>query len=291
MIRKREGFQGQRAIVLPRSLLATQCTMNPALAPLYITDIGFYDKAKFHYKKRPQGADQHILIYCKEGAGQIIVGGHAHPMQAGNCFLLPRNVPHEYNADARDPWTIYWAHFTGTSSDGLLEAAMKEWQGYKTFLRWSDQRIELFDKSYRQLEKGYRTENLLYANMHFWTFLANCIYSEAELTVAPSHNATDLAISFMRKNLHKMLTLQQMANAANLSQSHFSSLFKAHTGFSPIEYFNQLKVQDACQYLLFTTLRIKEIAARLGMEDPYYFSRLFTKVMSVSPNQYRERNT
>lgn len=290
MKKKREAFQGQRAIVLPRQLLSTQCSLNPALAPLYITDIGFYDKAKFHYKKRAQGADQHILIYCKDGAGQITLDGHSHLMKAGNCFLLPRNIPHEYHADNKDPWTIYWAHFTGASSDSLLDAAVKEWQGHKTFLRWSDQRVELFDKSFRQLEKGYRTENLLYANMHFWSFLAHCIYPEAELAVAPSHSATDLAIAFMRKNLHKMLTLQQMANAANLSQSHFSALFKANTGFSPIEYFNQLKVQDACQYLLFTTLRIKEIAARLGMDDPYYFSRLFTKVMGMSPNQYRERN-
>jgi AraC-like DNA-binding protein len=43
----------------------------------------------------------------------------------------------------------------------------------------------------------------------------------------------------------------------------------------------------ACQYLHFTELRVKEIADKLGIEDPYYFTRLFTKLMSMSPNQYR----
>jgi AraC-like DNA-binding protein len=64
-------------------------------------------------------------------------------------------------------------------------------------------------------------------------------------------------------------------------------LFKQKTGFAPMEYFNQLKVQKACQYLLFTDLRIKEIAEQLGMEDPYYFSRMFKGVMGLSPKEYR----
>lgn len=44
-----------------------------------------------------------------------------------------------------------------------------------------------------------------------------------------------------------------------------------------------------CQYLLFTRLRIKEISQELGIEDQYYFSRMFTKVMGISPNDYREK--
>ena len=61
------------------------------------------------------------------------------------------------------------------------------------------------------------------------------------------------------------------------------------TGFSPIEYFNHLKVQKACQYLLFTDLRVKEIADKLGIEDPYYFSRMFSKLMGMSPGTYRTK--
>ena len=80
-----------------------------------------------------------------------------------------------------------------------------------------------------------------------------------------------------------------MAKWVNLSGSHFSFIFKKKTGFSPIEYFNHLKVQKACQYLLFTDLRVKEIADKLGIEDPYYFSRMFTKLMGMSPGTYRTK--
>ena len=93
----------------------------------------------------------------------------------------------------------------------------------------------------------------------------------------------------MAKNFDKVLSLEGIASQVNLSASHFSCLFKKKTGFSPIEYFNHLKVQKACQYLLFTKLRIKEISQELAIEDPYYFSRMFTKVMGMSPNEYREK--
>lgn len=93
----------------------------------------------------------------------------------------------------------------------------------------------------------------------------------------------------MSKKIDQVLSLEEIASFVNLSASHFSFLFKKKAGFTPIEYFNHLKVQKACLYLLFTNLRIKEIAFELGIEDQYYFSRMFSKVMGLSPNEYREK--
>ena len=57
---------------------------------------------------------------------------------------------------------------------------------------------------------------------------------------------------------------------------------------SPIEYFIHLKMQKACQLLYTEDSRVKQIAALLGYDDPYYFSRLFKKYMNTSPETYRK---
>jgi AraC-like DNA-binding protein len=153
--------------------------------------------------------------------------------------------------------------------------------------------IDLFNEIYRQLERGYSNDNLIYANMCLSHFLTTFIYNHKFEPVEEGQvkDNIDLVIDYMQNNMNKPLRLEQIANFVNLSSSHFSFLFKKKTGYAPMEYFNQLKIQKACQYLLFTNLQIKEIAFKLGVEDPYYFSRLFTNVMGVSPNNYREKRS
>jgi AraC-like DNA-binding protein len=94
----------------------------------------------------------------------------------------------------------------------------------------------------------------------------------------------------MQDNIQQIITLKQMAAFSNLSVTHFSSLFRKKTGHSPIEYFNHLKIQKACQYLAFTSMTVKELAFYVGVEDQYYFSRMFTRLMGISPSAYRKRN-
>jgi len=91
----------------------------------------------------------------------------------------------------------------------------------------------------------------------------------------------------MRGNLSEKLNLNDLAVMTNLSASHFSSLFRKRTGMSPLDYFIHLKLQEACLLLLTTEIKVKDIASELGYDDQYYFSRLFSRYMKVSPLKYR----
>ena len=63
---------------------------------------------------------------------------------------------------------------------------------------------------------------------------------------------------------------------------------KKKTGLSPMDYYIKMKIQYACQLLSQSDLKIKEVAEKIGYEDPYYFSRLFKQVMNKSPKDYRK---
>jgi AraC-like DNA-binding protein len=290
-IRKKEGFEGQKAIVIPRKILLSQCEENKIISSLYLTDIGYYPKAKFHYRQRPHGADQHILVYCIEGQGWVKIKSVEYSIKAGEFFIVPVHETHKYAADESNPWTIYWIHFKGITSGSIVDLIQKKLESNKGFIHYTEERIALFDSMYTQLERGYGSDNLIYANMCLSYFLSSFIFHDKYNPPAkfPEQDTINRAIDFMTKKIDQMIPLEEIANSVNLSASHFSSLFKKKTGFSPIEYFNHLKIQKTCQYLLFSDLRVKEIAFKLGIEDPYYFSRLFTKVMGMSPHEYRER--
>ena len=140
---------------------------------------------------------------------------------------------------------------------------------------------------------GYSMDNLRYINMIFYHFLSSLLY-EDKFNYTVSKKENDLvtsSIELMQKKTGTVLTLAELSAFVNLSVSHYSALFRAKTGYSPIEYFNHLKVQKACQYLLFSDMSVKEIAGLLGVDDPYYFSRMFSRLMGTSPRQYRKRNT
>ncbi|HTN36966.1 MAG TPA: AraC family transcriptional regulator [Arachidicoccus sp.] len=289
MEKKKDGFEGQRAIVLPRTILSNYCSTNPMISRAYITDIGYYPKAKHHYRERTAGIDQNILIYCQDGKGSARIGNMDFNIQPGEYILIPAGTPHRYEADAGSPWSIYWVHFKGDHAHLMVNHNMHKMGTFKGAISFQQKRIQLFEEMYANLLMGYSPDNLCFVNSCFTYYLSSFVFPDNynHTDKEGSNDTVHNAIAFMQEHIDQILSLEAMAAHVNLSISHFSFLFKKKTGFSPIEHFKHLKVQKACQYLLFTDLRIKEIADKLGIEDPYYFSRMFSKVMGMSPASYR----
>lgn len=290
-IRKKEGFEGQKAITLPKKILVSHCESNAIVQHAYITDIGYYPKARHHYRKRGNGVDQNIIIYCVEGNGNSQIGTYNYTISAGDFIIIPANTPHIYSASKDTAWTIYWLHFKGPTSDAITRSIVEKLSGHKGAIGFNSKREALFEELYTNLERGYSGENILYANMCLWHLMASFQFDN-KFDHVHSRTGIDpagMAIDFMQQQISNTLTLAQIAQSVNLSVSHFAAIFHAKTGFSPIDYFNHLKIQKACKYIQFTEDRMKEISYNIGINDSYYFSRLFKKLMGMSPLQYRKK--
>lgn len=292
MIKLKDGFLGERALVLPR-IIIDKMEEDPLMAMLHITDIGYYPKAKHHFRERKQPINQYVFIYCVDGAGWYRVGKQEYTISANQYFILPAGLPHVYASDTSCPWIIYWIHFKGTLAPFYAKGAehpmnIQPEQHSRIYTR-----INLFEEIFNTLKNGYNNENLLYAFSMFHFYLGTLRY------IQQFRNATDngqdegkgmeeTAIHFMKENLEKHLTLQEIAEEIGYSASHFSTLFKKQTGHSPLAYFNLLKIQQACNLLDTTDIKINQLCYKIGIEDTYYFSRLFTKIMGMSPREYRK---
>jgi len=95
------------------------------------------------------------------------------------------------------------------------------------------------------------------------------------------------SISFMQANINKRMSIEEFADEFCYSPSRYSTIFKQKTGLAPMDYFIRIKMELACYFLMHSDLFVKEIAGKIGYDDPYYFSRIFKKVTGKAPMEYK----
>jgi transcriptional regulator GlxA family with amidase domain len=95
------------------------------------------------------------------------------------------------------------------------------------------------------------------------------------------------SIAYMEQHVNQPLQVATLAAQANVSPSHFFALFKQLKGCPPMDYFTRLRMRHAREMLDTTSASVKEVAAALGYDDPFYFSRVFKSIHKVPPSRYR----
>jgi len=284
---------GRQRIEIPRTILKTRVQGNLLLKHLHICTIGYYPKAKDHYTYRKKGLPENFLFYCVDGHGWYQIGDQRYEVSPNEFFILPQNVEHAYGSHAGDPWSIYWIHFGGDSLKEFnqIKAVQKHFKPF--YIKDSGDILPIFTKIYKTLELGYSIDNLLFANMCLSHFLTLFVYNSRHYVTPVQNDKTDCvdnAILYMQEHINENISLNELSSQYNYSVSRFSNLFKQKTGYAPIDYFVQMKMQKACQQLDFTNKSIKDIAFSMGFDDPYYFSKRFSTMIGMSPKKYRSLN-
>ncbi len=284
-----QEYKQGKTIVLPKGVLK-DLVRNELTNSLMVTDIGYYDKAYDHFRERKNGCLQNILIYCTKGEGWFEINGIREVLQKNQYVIISANTPHKYGSNNRNPWSIYWIHFTGSKSHLFINHPNKKIEiDLASNARYRD-RILLFEEIFNNLEMQYSMENLEYANICLWHMLGSFRYL-SQFRKISEYNPDDKiakSIRFMRDQMSDKLSLVSIADHVGLSVSQFSLLFKKKTSRTPVDYLTHLRIQQASKLLDFSTLRINEIALQVGYTDPFYFSRMFSKIMGLSPKAYRK---
>lgn len=288
----KDGFKGEQSVVLPQAIVGMMSS-DPLASALYLTDIGYYPKARHHYRRRTEPIEQYVFIYCVDGEGWYEVDGVSRIIHAGEYFILPKDKPHIYAADEKNPWSIYWIHFSGTLAQYYASGCMQPTRVEPGDFSRISVRNNLFDEILITLNRSYALENIRYAMALLQHYFASLRYIQQFRGAAASERVgfdiAESAIHYFEERIGSRLSLEEAAAYVGLSASRFSAVFKERTGHSPLNYFNLLKVRKACGLLDDTQLSVSQISLRLGIEDQYYFSRLFSRIMGMSPRAYRTR--
>lgn len=97
------------------------------------------------------------------------------------------------------------------------------------------------------------------------------------------------AVQYISENFtNEDLTVESVASAALMSESHFRRLFKIAYRVSPIKYINLMRIERAKELIRYTNESFSDIAAAVGFANLYYFSRMFKKEVGCTPSEYKD---
>lgn len=284
----REDFPGERIFKLPVNVVefASRQPLTSALLPCRI---GYFPNAKGQKVTRPNGDWAFTLLFCMDGSGTLQLDRSHHRLTRGMFALLRPFEYHAYEADAQHPWSYYWIHFNGTQAQQYYDVLTSGGKHTCIELRPDVSFVESFEKILNIYHDGHAYKMLVRASSALHQLFGDLyglicgLGGEQETTRA----RVERTIELMRNNPGMHVSIQELASLANMSHAYYALQFRQHTGESPRSFFNKLKIEKACEYLASTNAKVESIAHLIGCEDPFYFCRLFKRVVGKTPSSYR----
>lgn len=232
------------------------------------------------------------LLFFRKGGAVIYCGGEEYKTEDGDLVIVNPNDLHR--GDFRESGVHYFC--IQIPPDMFLWPGIEQRHILRTHISGDASIRTMFDEIYAAYwakETGYKFETL----GRVFSLLAYLIrnYSaetmdEREFTARSKklENINKL-IDYVELNYAESLTTQMAASMTHLSEYYFCHLFKERMGISFTAYLNEIRIRKAVALLTTSRMSITEISAAVGFSDVNYFSRLFKRIIGVSPKHYRER--
>lgn len=113
------------------------------------------------------------------------------------------------------------------------------------------------------------------------------------VSFAPPAGHSDAAVrqaqDWLQENFSAAHPVEEMSKLSGLPERTFKRRFKLATGYSPLHYVQNLRVEEAKRRLERSDLPVDEVSWQVGYEDPAFFRRLFKRLTRLSPGQYRKK--
>ena len=96
-------------------------------------------------------------------------------------------------------------------------------------------------------------------------------------------------IKILKANVYSRLSIDDISKMVSYSKAYVFRQFKMATGKSVMEYYLDLKIKTAKEYIKSERLSVKEISEKLAFDSPNYFTKTFKKITGKTPTEYKKR--
>ena len=276
--------------------------MKIPVGSVYTSDSLFFNMfiAKISPQIRPSFPHSHpfteISVVLK-GTGTYLADTEEYPMAPGDLFFFGNDSIH-YITSITSTLELLTLQFPTSllTNTTPLYAAPSNWRLFTSpvSMHIASADTKQFQLLMREIQKNLTEQPVDYiAYVHSLIVILSISLQrsarERNIPLDPVKNNASIlaALAYIDDNLGQRITLQDAANAAMLSPSYFSALFKSYTGYSLIDYTNAKRIELASKILLSNpTPSVSAVAMRVGFNNMSNFNRAFRKYAGCTPREY-----
>jgi len=255
----------------------------------YANALGWVQTTPEFIIERGQYYDYEIK-YIVSGKFHVIQHNKKYIVNPGEMILMNLFDYHKYYPDADDLCDILWIHFNGQGCEKLI-AEIEGFQKLPIIMTPSASFAEIIKKCLNLFNESQNNSDL-YMSLYIHELLTEILQPLPRLYLTEKTTVDQMILikttdDFIEAHLNETITLNMLSKEACLSPFHFSRVFSALTGKSPIQYVLQKKIEKSKIMLLYTNKTISLISEELGFADISHFSRSFHKIEGLSPKKFR----
>ena len=243
------------------------------------------------FTERPKGRTDWQLLYVDSGEVSLMLNGTTQIVPKGSIILFAPNQPQYYYYHKAHKPIIYWVHFSGRDADKILKHyKMSPTQtvfytgvclNLPTLFRQIINELQLRHEKFEEMTVYKLNEILLHINRA----LDNSTVKENDTSTLIKS-----AKVYFNENYNQDINIKSYAGSLNMTPCWFIQKFKELTGVTPTQYILNVRISTAQNLLRHSKYNVSETAMAVGYENTFYFSRLFTKHVGISPSEYKRQN-
>lgn len=253
-----------------------------------------------------------MLLWGKAGKGTLRVNGEDCPIAVDDFAFLPWDRSMTYQADRDEPFFIGAIHIipfhdrnrkmtydvSHREDDAMANCAWRrdvKLSGLEGIqrgaLNQSSALRHLAEAAVQRFLSASRTEWEMHSLAQLLLATLSDFFHRSRPVESAMPAELQTMVQFVRNHFHQKLSLEHIAEFAKRSPSAVGRLFRKHLGVTPVEFITRAKMELAQQLLSTSRLPVGEVGRRVGIDDPYYFSKLFRKTVGCTPLEHRKKSS
>jgi len=245
------------------------------------------------------------LMWIVKGRGILIVEDTLHPFKENDIFFLGANQPHVFKSSSQDGFSNESRSISiFFDPNGKLKFlfSLEEFESLNQFIynnscgfKIPEEYFEQISERVLQLKSSDQMDKL----MHFFYLLRSLASisketdplcaERAEVILDPIHssNRINVICNYIKENHKHDLSLEEVADYANLTPQAFCRYFKKHCGVTFVTYLNRIRVKEVCSQLTEDHLdSVSFVAYSCGFNSITNFNRVFKQIIGCNPKEY-----